>query len=128
MTAHQLFKFGQSEIKNINFCYTTVQQHDVESKFLEPRFVTSRTIPGTHRLHSFRPISLNEIEVREFSASPTKRNEHITIKHNESSSVTSAPVPTFLEFGSLKGYATAEYDGSWWLACILRTLVDTGNI
>ena len=128
MTPRQLFEFGQSEIKQVNFCYTTVEQHDQEAKHLEDRFTISRTIPGTHRLHSFRPISKEEIEVRDFSVSPKKRNEYICIKERIDKDSESSMNPTYLTFADLQGYVTAEYDGYWWLACILRTFVETGKI
>ena len=57
MTHRQLFDFGKSEIKNVNFYYATVEQHDLEANLLENRFAKSRTIPGSYKLHTFRPIS-----------------------------------------------------------------------
>ena len=77
LTPHQLFEFAQSEIKGINFYYATVFEYEQESSMLEHRFQLARTIPGTHRLHSFVPLSAQQVEVRDFSSSLEKRIERI---------------------------------------------------
>jgi len=118
ITSRQLFEFGQSEINGINFYYATVEQHEQESQLLAPRFLTSRTIPGTHRLHCFRPISKEKMEVRDFSSSLEGRIEAVSININECSS---------LDIGIIKGYATVEYDGFWWLSCVLQTFPESGK-
>jgi hypothetical protein len=125
MTPRQLFEFGQSDIKSVNFIYTTLEQHDEEGKLLHDRFAMSRTIPGTHGLHSFRPISEEKIEIREFSASPKKRTEFVSINTNEPTD--SAKILSYLDCSIINGYVTAEYDGYWWLACVLNTMAERGK-
>jgi hypothetical protein len=51
------------------------------------------------------------------------RTECISIQKRNDSLL----LPKYLDFADLKGYVTAEYDGKWWLACILRTFVETGE-
>jgi hypothetical protein len=123
MTPRQLYEFENAEIKNITFHFATVCEHDREAKLLEARFAMSRTIPGTHRLHSFRPVTNEEIEVRDFSASPNMRTECISTQKRNDSML----LPKYLDFADLQGYVTAEYDGKWWLACIVRIFVETGE-
>jgi len=85
------------------------------------RFESTRTIAGTHRLHSFRPISSDELEVRDFSFSEDSRRERISLK---SLTITNSA----LKFSSIKGYVTVKYDGSWWLACVTQTMPDSGEV
>ena len=122
MTSRQLFDFGKSEIKNVNFYYATVEQHDLDANLLENRFAKSGTILGTYKLHTFCPISKDKIEVQDFSASPMKRIEYVSTTELQDSST----IPTYLDCGAIRGYVTAEYDGWWWLACVLRTIIETG--
>ena len=69
----QLYDFACKEISGMKFCFTTTctSQHSEEETLLKDRFENARTIPGTQKLHSFKPISRNCIEVQEFSSSPT---------------------------------------------------------
>jgi hypothetical protein len=115
MSARQLYEFGLSEIKAVNFYYATLNEHEQEAELLKQRFATARTIPGTHRLHSFRPISQEKVQVKEFSASPEIREERVSVLENAT-----------IECAAIKGYVTAEYDGHWWLACVLKTLPESG--
>ena len=64
LTPRQLYKFDCSDIPSVNFHYTTIEEHQSQSALLNERFELSRTIAGTHRLHSFRPLSINELEVK----------------------------------------------------------------
>lgn len=115
MTPRQLYEFGRSELKAISFCYATIEEHESEAHFLKDRFVTARTIAGTHGLHSFRPVSREKLEVRAFSSSPTMREEQVSL-------YTEVNVP----FPTIRGYVTAIYDGHWWLACVLKMIPDSG--
>jgi len=121
LTPRQLFEFGCSEIPTVNFHYVTVEEHEHESELLKVRFESTRTIAGTHRLHSFRPISLDELEVRDFSLSADKRIERVSCE--------SLVMPeSVVTFSSIKGYVTAKYNGSWWLACVTKTMQDTEEV
>ncbi len=93
----------------MKFCFTTTAQHSEEATLLKDRFQNARTIPGTQKLHSFKPISRNCIEVREFSSSSTTR-AYITeySAHSENN------------VDLISGYITAEYDGFWWLGCVVK--------
>jgi len=70
-----LFEFAQSEIPTVSFYYNMVKHYEQEDKLLLSIFSSARTIAGTHKLHSFRPISSELVEVREFSTSPERRVE-----------------------------------------------------
>ena len=84
---------------------------------MNSRFELARTIPGTHRLHSFIPLSSDLIEVRDFSGSPDKRKEHVTLATGFA-----------VSFNVISGYVTAMYDGFWWLACLVRSMRETEEV
>ena len=115
LISHDLFDFTCSEIQTVNFFYSTTQEHDKEADLLQQRFASARTIGGTQRLHAFRPLSKDKLEVCEFSASSKMRVECVSL--NDDISI-SCP--------AIRGYVTAHYDGHWWLASILQTLQDSG--
>jgi len=94
-----------------------VEHYEQKTKLLLSRFASARTIAGTHKLHSFRSISSELVEVREFSTSPEQRVERI--------SLSTVPV---IEPVIMKGYVTARYDGQWWLACVMQTYPDSAEV
>ena len=120
LTPRQLYEFGCSEIPSVNFHYVTVEEYENESVLLSKRFESARTIAGTHKLHSFRPISANELEIRNFSSSEEKRIECISTVINDSDS--------FIKLSVIKGYVTARYDGYWWLGCVTKSIPDTEDV
>ena len=63
----------------MNFHFTSIEDHERESTFLEKRFESTRTIAGTHRLHTFCPIFADKLEVRDFSANEEKRIECVFV-------------------------------------------------
>src|SRR5688572_18885628 len=105
MTPHQLFEFAVSEIPSVKFYYATVDEYSQEDSFLKSKFELSRTIAGTHRLHSFIPLASDLIEVRDFSESTDKRKESVMLATSSA-----------MSFNTINGYVTAIYDGFWWLA------------
>ena len=116
LTPHQLYEFACAEIKTINFYYATTEEHNSEAEALQQRFDLARTIAETHGLHSFLPISKDKLEVREFSASPVAREECVSLMQYAS-----------IQRPVMRGYVIAVYDGHWWLACVLRSLEESGN-
>lgn len=84
---------------------------------MESRFLTARTIAGTHRLHSVRPISTDLVEVKEFSASQDARVERV-------SNATGLKTRVL----DIAGYITAKYDGQWWLGYVMETHQDLGEV
>jgi len=87
---------------------------------LNERFESSRTIAGTHRLHSFRPISSKELEVREYSSSNDKRIECVSSVKKDCGKI--------MKLSAIHGYVTARYDGSWWLGCITKQIPDSEEV
>ena len=69
LTAEQLYQFAVSEIKGMYFGFATLSEHEQEAKVLEDRLKRSRTVPGTHQLHSVVPVSTTVVEVKSFSSS-----------------------------------------------------------
>ena len=120
LTPRQLYDFSCSEMPTGNFRYTTVAEHEYEATLLNERFETSRTIAGTHRLHSFRPISSNELEVRAYSSSNDKRIECVSSVKKDCGKM--------MKLSAIQGYVTARYDGSWWLGCITKSTPDSEEL
>ena len=118
LTPRQLFDFAVAEIKSVNFYYATVDKYEREARLLNARFESARTIAGTHRLHCFRPVSAEIMEVRDFSLSPVKRLERV-VHRTDSNTVNVARI---------NEYVTAMYDGFWWLAYVLNTLGDSAEV
>jgi hypothetical protein len=123
LTPRQLFEFAQSEITSIDFYYATAAEYEEEATLLRSRFELSRTIAGTHKLHSIIPISKELVEVREFSSSQLTRVESVTLSSLATNSGLS--VANIVHF---KGYITAKYDGHWWLGCVLKTIPESAEV
>ena len=93
----------------MDFAFASNQEHYEETKRLEPRFSNCRTIPGTQRLHSFKPVSENTLEVRIFSCDATARREKVTCSVKE----------TISNLSSLSGYVTVAYKEHCWILLVL---------
>ncbi|CAF2145756.1 unnamed protein product, partial [Rotaria magnacalcarata] len=78
MTTYQLYMFAKENIHGISFEYLTANDWQIESTTLKERLSNARTIPGTHKLHCFKPLSTNELQVQYYSASSEYRIEKIT--------------------------------------------------
>ena len=104
LTPRQLYDFSCSEISIVNFLYITVAEHEYEATLLNERFESSRTIAGTHRLHPFRLISSNELEVRAYFSSNEKRIECVSSVKKDCGKI--------MKLSAIQGYVTARYDGS----------------
>ena len=110
LTAEQLYQFAVSEIKGMYFGFATLSEHEQEAKVLEDRLKRSRTVPGTHQLHSVVLVSTTVVEVKSFSSSTSPRKERVAL----------GQAFTPLPFGGIGGYVTVAYDGSSWLGCVLN--------
>ncbi|KAL5491066.1 hypothetical protein EMCRGX_G016283 [Ephydatia muelleri] len=109
LTTRQLYEFAVSQIKGMHFGFATVAEHDQEAKLLQEQLKTSRTVPGTQKIHSVVPVATNLIEVRPFSYSTSSRKEKVALTHLPNSFSACAP----------GGYVTVAYEGSCWLGCVL---------
>lgn len=75
-TPYQLFEF-KSNVKNIHCQFATTEMYHFEAEYLTKRFQAARTIPGTQKLDSFRPLSTDKVEGRPFSAFTEGRVEKV---------------------------------------------------
>ena len=112
MTPRQLFDWAVTNIPSIHFGYCTLADYEAEERLLQDRFAKTRTIPGTRKLHSFIPVSRNEIAVKTFSSSTTSRVERVFREDDD------VPVE------SISGFVTCLVDREWWLACVLQLSED----
>ena len=101
LTARQLYDFAVSNIKGMHFGFATAGEHEHEARLLDDRMKSSKTVPGTHQLHSFIPISANTVEVKSFSNSTCSRTEKVAV----------AEVVNTLPFRDIRDYVTVAYAG-----------------
>ena len=87
----QFFEFASVHIPAIKFCFSTTEEYYEEATLLASHLQSAKTIAGTQKLHSFKPLSLNHLEVAQCDG---------------------------LSLVDVKGYVTAIYDGHWWLAYV----------
>ena len=69
MTTYQLYTFAKENIHGISFEYLTANDWQIEYTILKERFSNAKTIPGTQKLHCFKPLSMNELQVQDYSSS-----------------------------------------------------------
>ena len=110
LTARQLYDFAVSIIKGMHFGFATAGEHEHEARLLDDRMKSSKTVPGTHQLHSVIPISANTVGVRSFSNSTCSRTEKVAV----------AEVVNTLLLGDIRGYVTVAYNASCWLGYVLN--------
>ena len=108
MTPRHLFEFCQENITQVKFSYSSTKDYEEESGKLESRFGLIKTLPGTQKLHSFIPNSMHELEVKTFSHSSHSKIASVSIYPSQKNPLE-----------NINGYVTVEYDGHWWLACVL---------
>ena len=80
MTPHQLHDWASGSIKTT---YCPSEEYEKELAHLQGRFEKAQTIPGTRKLHSFIPLSLEKIETRKFSASNISKVEKVVAAETE---------------------------------------------
>ena len=107
LTPWQLFQFVQANLKGVNAEFITCDEWNTEQSFLKERFLMAKTIPGTQKLHSFKPVSRSSIQVTEFSASASSRLVSVVKQDSEP-----------LDDGIITGYVAVAYDNEWWLAYV----------
>ena len=68
LTALQLYQFAVSTIRGMHSGFITLREHEEEAKFLEERLKLSRTVRGTHKLHSVVSVCGSIVEVKLYSS------------------------------------------------------------
>ena len=61
--------------------YVGAEEYAYEETMLQERFAKACTIAGTQKLHSFKPVSLNSLEVAEYSVCTVPENVSLILKH-----------------------------------------------
>ena len=77
LNAKKLYELASNEIAGMSFCYVTNEEYNEEEKFLQARFLKSKTVPGTHKYHCFKPLNNTMVEVKQYSAAEQKYNKRI---------------------------------------------------
>jgi len=116
MTPFQLFQWAHESVPGTVFQYCSIEEHEEVRSQLDKRFKNSRTIPGTRKFHSFIPQSKDAIRVRPYSFSSAFKEEKVTKQERE------------FEIEEISGFVTCEYNGQWWLTCVLDTDSDNGEV
>ena len=112
MTPRQLFDWATASISAITFEYCTIEDYEREQHHLEERFQASQTIPGTRKLHSFVPTSIDTVAVKYFSASTISKEMRVTSVESE------------MEPETISGFVTCLHEQNWWLGCVLQVEPD----
>ena len=68
LTPMDLFQWAQSNLKHVTFCYVTSNDYSAEVKFLEERFRSARTVPGTRTKHACIPRDKITLMLKTYSS------------------------------------------------------------
>ena len=68
-------EWASNNISAVFFEYSTTEDYKREQTHLEKRFQKARTIPGTHKLYFFVPISKDKVRTQVFSSSIISKEE-----------------------------------------------------
>ena len=118
MTPRQLFGWASANIPAVHFEYCSNEDYKREEHNLEQRLKEARTIPGTRKLHSFVPISVDKVQVRSFSACTSCKVKRVTSSGGD----IDVPLET------ISGFVTCLHGGQWWLACTLQVYIDERQV
>lgn len=116
MTPRQLFDWASISIPAVYFEYCSNEDYKREQQNLERRFQNARTFPGTRKLHSYVPISVDKVQVRPFSTCITFKEERVTSGETD------------IAVESISGFVTCLSDGQWWLACVVQVHVENSRV
>ena len=92
---------------------SSTTKKEISWNLLKYRFENAHTIPGTQKIHAYKPVSKECAEVHEFSTSHIIQQERVTIGVTLLDNI---PMQK-----DISGYNPAEYDGFWWLGCVLES-------
>ena len=115
-TPLELFEFAKENIPGIEFRYCATEEYEALKVELESRFLNSRTIPGTRKLHSFIPQTSDTLAVKYFSNSKEFKQEKVSKQEKE------------LEIDQISGFVTCKCDSAWWLAYVLNVDADNAEV
>ena len=115
MTPRQLFEWAIENIPSVSFHYWSMDDYRREEILLKERFLKSRTIPGTRKLHSFIPLTRNKVSTKVYSLSTTSKEERVTFLESE------------LPIEEICGFVTLLYEKHWWVGCVLQLDEDNGE-
>jgi hypothetical protein len=64
MTPHQLYKWAQSSIHNLNFDFVTENEYKEEECPLSSQYATAETVHGADELHVFMPVKKDALNTK----------------------------------------------------------------
>ena len=115
MTPRQLFEYCTET--QLEYTFTTKEEYNSEGTLLEARFSSANTIVGTRGLHAFKPISLNQLEVKVYSTCAEARVVSLNTASQDN-----------LALENIKGFVTLAYNNKWYLAVTLQTFPNTEEV
>ena len=122
LTPHDLYQFGNDNIKGIQFFWVTkesVDQH-INDFGLEDRYSSAKTVSGTRSHHAFVPLSKSIIVMRRISSDTFGTTAVVTDSyHSEPEEVGSDEThldPAAYQPGQ---YIAAVYDQTWYIGVIV---------
>ena len=75
----ELYQWAVENLKGIKFLYCSAEEYDKTQDELKDRFAKAKTLPGTRKLHSFIPLSVNSIATKIYSYSD-KTDVHYAVQ------------------------------------------------
>ena len=108
LTAVDMFKFCNEEIKGIKFKFISKETMEVTRANLKTRFLNAKTVPGTRSYHHFVPLSSSCIGTKR-----TSIDEEYASKFDFELEVEQTYVSP-----SLNSFMLCLYDGEYWIGLI----------
>ncbi len=102
----QLFECASAHIPVLNSTFWPQKSTTKKQLFLQA-VCRAKTIAATQKLHFFKQLSLNLLEVAIYFTCSIRRNEIVTAQRDG------------LSLMDIKEYLTAIYDGNWWVAYVM---------
>lgn len=107
LDAISLFEWARENIKNVDFIFSSQEDHIQTAVFLETRFNLAKTVVGTQSFHAFIPKDESTIIVRNFSESSTEEDRKVRLLDG-------------IHISEIRGYVTAMYENDWYVAYVLE--------
>ena len=115
ITPEGMFNFYKLHCSDITFFYMSKSDVDTERKFLQARFASAKTIPGTRSFHRFRPLK-SALDIMR-----TSDQENLSLRFDYEKEAQEFPLV------SIGNYVACVYDNNWWIGIIEQVFDEEGD-
>ena len=116
ITPEGMFNFCKLLSSDITFFYLSKSDVDTERKFLQARFASAKTIPGTRSFHRFRPLNSSVLDIMR-----TSDQENFSLRFDFEKDAQVFPL------ASIGNYVACVYDNNWWIGIIEQVFDEEGD-